>query len=256
MTQKAETNIVVSGEQVTAVVLAGGLGTRLRTVVADRPKVLAQVSGRPFIEYILDQVISAEVKQAVLCVGYLAEQIEEQLGSKYKALQLSYSREKALLGTAGALRFALQQVKTEYLMVMNGDSYCECDFSEFLRFHFSMQSRASMLLTKVGDTRRYGRVLVGERGEISAFEEKGINDGEGWINAGTYLIHRDLIKEIPLGRTISLEREIFPNWIGKSFFGFCMPQGKFIDIGTPQSYEQAQDMFEGEAKDNSALIEG
>lgn len=247
-----ETKIVDVAEQVTAVVLAGGLGTRLRTVVADRPKVLAEVSGRPFIEYILDQIISAQVKRAVLCVGYLAEQVEAHLGKQYKSLELSYSYEKALLGTGGAIRYALQQIDSEQLMIMNGDSFCECDFQGFAGFHFAMQSKASILLTKVSDTRRYGRVLVDDRGAISAFEEKGLNDGEGWINAGTYLITRALIKEIPLGRTISLEREIFPRWVGKGFFGFCAPDGKFIDIGTPQSFEQAQDMFD----EPSAAVEG
>lgn len=233
----------------TAVILAGGLGTRLREVVADRPKVLAEVNGRPFLEYLLDQIIETGMRKAVLCTGYMAEQIESLFGDRYRTLELSYSQEQALLGTAGALRFALPKITTDTIFVMNGDSYCEFDFDSFAHHHFASQAKASLLLKKIDSVQRYGQVHVDSTGKIKTFEEKGLNQGEGWINAGIYLLSAAWLRDIPLGRNISLEREIFPTWIGKEFYGVPQQEGAFIDIGTPSSLIQAQKLFAGTRTD-------
>jgi NDP-sugar pyrophosphorylase family protein len=237
------TSIIDPAQSITAVVLAGGLGTRLRSVVADKPKVLAEVSGKPFLEYVLDQIVPTGITQVVLCIGHLAEQIQAHFGTSYRGLSIKYSHERSLLGTAGALRYALEHVSTENLLVMNGDSYAEFSFDAFASFHFSKHADASILLTQVNDARRYGQVTLCDDNAISTFEEKGLGQENGWINAGIYLIHRNLIQALPLGHSLSLEREVFPTWLGKSFFGFQAKDAVFIDIGTPQSFAAAQGLF-------------
>lgn len=237
------TTIIDPAKNITAVVLAGGLGTRLRSVVADKPKVLANVSGKPFLEYVLDQIVPTGITQVILCIGHLAEQIQAHFGSSYRGLSIKYSHERSLLGTAGALRYALEHISTENLLVMNGDSYAEFSFDSFASFHFSKQANASILLTRVNDARRYGQVTLCKNGAICTFEEKGLGQENGWINAGIYLINRKLIQALPLGHIISLEREVFPTWLGKAFFGYQAKEAVFIDIGTPQSFADAQGLF-------------
>lgn len=234
---------VSSLAQIDALILAGGLGTRLRTLIADRQKTIVDVSGRPFLEYLLDQLIESAVQRVILCIGHLADQVETHFGSRYHGLEIEYSREQALLGTAGALRFALPLIKSRDVLVLNGDSYCDADLGHFLGQHQARQSEASILLTEVEDTKRFGRVNIDEAQRITSFEEKGAIEGPGLINAGIYLLNTSLIREIPLGRNLSLERDLFPNWINRAFHGFPGGGGKFIDIGTPASYQQAQQIF-------------
>lgn len=237
----AHTLVIEPSENATAIILAGGLGTRLRAVVANKPKVMAEVCGRPFLEFILDQVIACGIKQAVICVGYLADQIENHFATRYKSLELKYSREQALLGTGGAIRFALEHVGTEYALVLNGDSYCNFEFQPFANFHFSKQAKASVLLTEVADAQRYGRVILQADDKIQSFEEKGAHTREAWINAGIYFFAIEILKDIALGRQVSLEREVFQDWISKGvLYGYKCEEALFIDIGTPQSFAQAQ----------------
>jgi len=229
----------------TAVILAGGLGARLRSVVTDRPKVLAPVQGKPFIAYILDQLAKAGIKDVILCTGYLGEQVKATLGSTYGSLRLVYSQEKELLGTGGAVRLALPLIKTDPLLVMNGDSYCEADLQAFYRQHQTTQADASLLLAPLPDTRRYGRVEVEENGCILRFMEKGQSTSAGWINAGIYLLSRLFLQAIPAGQAISLEKDVFPDWIGRGLFGFPSSGsgGRFLDIGIPEDYAIAEEFF-------------
>jgi len=229
---------------VTAVVLAGGLGTRLRSVVSDRPKVLADVAGQPFLERIFDQVRDCGITKVVVCTGYMAEQIEQLYGGKYRELEIVFSRERALLGTAGAVRFAYDLISTERALVLNGDSFCDFDYETFYTAHIEQDAEASLLLTYADDCSRYGSVAIGEDCGISSFIEKSATAGRGLINAGVYLINCSLIREIPPGRVLSLEKDIFPGWIGRRFFGHASARPTFIDIGTPQSLRQAQALFE------------
>lgn len=224
---------------VTAVILAGGLGTRLRSVVADRQKVMAQVCGRPFLAFLLDQLHSAGISYTVLCTGYKSEQIEEEFGNSYKGMRLAYSRETESLGTAGAIRLALPLIESPTTIVMNGDSFCDADLSEFESFHRNRNAECSLLLVEVPDTERYGRVILDDESWIASFDEKGAHKGAGWINAGIYLLGRSLIESIPVGRAVSIEREVFPRWTGRGLFGY-RSRGKFLDIGTPESYSIAE----------------
>ena len=229
--------------EVTAVILAGGLGTRLRAAVSDRPKVLADVAGQPFLERIFEQLSRFGIRKAVVCTGYMAEQIEHLYPASFRDLAISYSREHALLGTAGAVRFALEPITTDRALVLNGDSFCDFEYAAFKSFHEAKDADASILLTYVDDCSRYGSVVLDVNGKVDSFIEKSGAGGAGFINAGVYMMERALIKEIPPGRVLSLEKDIFPKWIGRPFFGHASNAPMFIDIGTPQSFQHAQSLF-------------
>jgi len=225
-----------------AVILAGGLGTRLHPVVSDRPKVLAPVGDRPFLTYLFDQLVEAGISQVTLCIGHLGEQIFQTFGDAYQSLQLSYSWETELLGTGGGLRLALPQLTASTILVMNGDSFCQVDLEQFWQWHQQIQAHASLLLTHVPDTSRYGRVELTPDHQISRFQEKDQQAGPGWINAGIYLVGRSLLATIPPAQVISLESQIFPQWVGHGLYGYCN-HGQFLDIGTPESYRLAAQLF-------------
>ncbi|NER01516.1 MAG: NTP transferase domain-containing protein [Okeania sp. SIO3C4] len=228
---------------VTAAILGGGLGTRLRSVVADRPKVIAEVGNKPFLAYLLEQLANAGVKKVVICTGYLGEQIKATFGNSYGSLDLIYSQEPSQLGTAGALRLALPLLESDSVLVLNGDSYCDANLKDFWSWHLTKGAEATLLLTQVSDTKRYGRVQVDEEGQLLSFAEKVESSGPGWINAGVYLFKRHLLLTIPENRPVSLERELFPKWLGINFYGYCTPSARFLDIGTPQSYSTAVDFL-------------
>jgi NDP-sugar pyrophosphorylase family protein len=232
--------------EVTAVILAGGLGTRLRPVVADRPKVLAEVSGRPFLAYLLDQLVQVGLTDVVLCTGYLGEQVEAAFRKKYHSLHLSYSKEPVFLGTGGALRLALPLLKSDSALVMNGDSFCGADLTAFWLWHLLQKANCTLLLSEATDRTRYGRVAVDGKGRVVRFIEKDGHGELGWINAGIYLIRREFLLAIPEGGPVSLEREVFPSWVGRGLFAY-MGQGRFIDIGIPEAYAEAGKVLAMEA---------
>lgn len=229
-------------EDVPAVILAGGLGTRLRSVVTDRPKVLATVCGKPFLAYLLDQVAAAGIKRAVLCVGYCNEQIQAAFGEAYDGVQLTYSRESVPLGTAGALRLAARQIQSEAFIALNGDSFCQVDLQDLWLWHHVRNAKSTLVLTHVSDTVRYGRVLLASDGTIMGYEEKASAAGAGWVNAGVYVLHSGMVRAIPQGRAVSLEREVLPGWAGQGLYGY-QSRGRFLDIGTPDSYATADQFF-------------
>ena len=233
---KQQENIV----NITATILVGGLGTRLRSVVADSPKVLAVINERPFLSYLLDKLVNAGVERAVLCTGYMSDKIKSQFGTKYGPLSLYYSEEKTALGTAGALKHAEIFFKSDMLLVMNGDSYCDVNLTDFWIWHCKRKPAGSIVLVKVHEANRYGSIQCDDYEKISMFEEKSRRGTEGWINAGIYLLNKKLIQAIPDKRFVSLEKEMFPNWIvQESLLGYHH-NGMFVDIGVPSDLEKAK----------------
>lgn len=228
--------------EVTAAILAGGLGTRLRSVVADRPKVLAEVGGRPFLAYLLDQLAEAGVRDVVLCTGYLGGQVRAMFGESYRSLGLAYSQESSPLGTGGTLRLAFPFFRSDTVLVMNGDSFCEADLRTLWAWHCARGAEATLVLTEMADTRRYGRVHVNADGLVLGFDEKGDQSVRGWISAGIYLLHHRLLRAIPESGAVSLEREMFPSWVGRGLYGY-RSEGRFLDIGTPETYAMAELFF-------------
>jgi NDP-sugar pyrophosphorylase family protein len=228
----------------TVAILAGGLGTRLRPAVGDRPKVLAPVHHRPYLTYLLNRLAGASIREVVLLTGYRAEQVSRALGTTYRGMKLIYVPEPSPLGTGGAVRGALPRLAGPVILLMNGDSFCDVDLAAFREFHCRKAADVSLVLAEVTDACRFGRVQLGRGGQVLRFGEKEPGNTGGWINAGIYLLNRDLIEEIPDGRPVSLERELFPTWLGGGLrvYGY-RSGGRFIDIGTPESFAEAEAFF-------------
>ncbi len=235
--------MAVHGRNVTAAILAGGLGTRLRPVIGNHAKVVAQVGGRPFLGYVFDQLIDAGVSRAVVCVGFRAGEIVEAFGDRYGKLAIEYSREQTPLGTGGALRRAMPRLDSPSVLVLNGDTYCIGGLGDLVRWHERHRASCSMLLSHRDDTRASGRVRLSRDGMIEAFDEKTADASPGWVSAGAYVMDRGFIGGIPAGRTVSLERDILPACAAKHLRGFRAKED-FLDIGTREGLVDAEAYFE------------
>lgn len=223
-----------------AIILAGGTGTRLRSVVADRPKPLAIVAGRPFLDWLILSLRAHGVRDIVLSTGYQGGLIERTFSDgSALGVRLRYSHETQPLGTAGAIRLALSLIDGDTFFVLNGDSYCRMDFGALALAHKQQQARATLCLTQVDDCARYGAVELDANNRITAFAEKGAKMGAGWINAGVYALGRAVIEPLALNQPASIERDVFPALTGAGLFGFAA-QPPFLDIGTPESYHASE----------------
>jgi NDP-sugar pyrophosphorylase family protein len=231
-------------EKTDAVILAGGLGKRLRVVVSDRPKPMAEINGRPFILYLFDQLIEVGLSRVIVSTGYLRDYFRRELGTRYRTLEIVYSEEQLSLGTAGALKLATKHLTSENVLVMNGDTYLDVDFVDFFSCHCRWQSEVTLALTTTDCKTQFGQVEIDVGGEITRFDEKSIGQGDdNWVNAGYYFIQTDTIKNIPTSYPLSLERDLFPSLTKTKFYGY-KTSGKFVDIGTPQSLQHAQFLLE------------
>jgi D-glycero-alpha-D-manno-heptose 1-phosphate guanylyltransferase len=209
------------------------------------------VLGKPFLAHLLDQLAKAGLERVVLLTGFRGEQVREAFGDRYGTLALDYSVETEPLGTAGALRLALPKLfpaaarkyATQSVLVLNGDSYCDADLRGFRAFHGKSRADGSLVLAQVADTARFGKVETAANHRLLRFLEKQEAGGPGAINAGIYLLNRPLVEEIPEDRAVSIEREMFPEWFRtRKMLGFAC-EGAFLDIGTPESYQAAEQFF-------------
>lgn len=227
-----------------AVILVGGLGTRLRTVVGDRPKPMALVNGKPFLEILIAQLSRAGIRNVVLCVGYRADFIEAHFGNgSNHGMRIQYAREEQLLGTAGAVRNALDMVTSDPFFILNGDSYCTVDFSQLLAHHRARHAAATIVAVQTTDSSRYGTLRLREDGVIEGFLEKTPAPGPGWINAGVYLMQQAVLRSLPAGKPWSMERDVFPALVEQDSLHSIKTAGTFIDIGIPSELERAQVLF-------------
>ena len=229
-------------QEVTGVILAGGMGTRLRQVVSDRPKVMAKIKGKPFIAYLLDQLVEANIERVIISTGYMADTVEDNIGRSYNNIRIEYSKEEVPLGTAGALKLAGRTVNTEYCLVMNGDSYTEFNDTTLYLAHKQKNANITLVVKALDETDRFGVVCKNENNEIIDFMEKASNKGAGFINTGVYLMKTSVIHKIPKKTPCSLEYDFFPSMIGKSIYS-DETKGDFIDIGTPKSFAHAERFF-------------
>lgn len=223
-------------QKIQAVILAGGFGTRLRPKVADRNKVAADVNGKPFIEYLLNRLAIFGFDEVIICSGYKHDDLHARLGDQYRHLPLIYSKETAPLGTAGALRHALPRFTSDFVVVLNGDSYCDLDYNQMIHHHCNRSSTVTLAGVWVGDASRYGTIVMDSDDKLLEFKEKKQGAGCGFINAGVYVISTELIASLPGGRQISLEKECFPQWAANGHIDVFTSRGPFIDIGTIEAY--------------------
>jgi NDP-sugar pyrophosphorylase family protein len=226
-------------QDIQAILLVGGMGTRLRSVVPSAPKPLAAVGDRPFLELLIHQLRSQGIRHLVMCTGYLAEQVEAEFGDGHDwGVTIQYSKESQPMGTAGAVKLAQPYLQgARDFLVLNGDSFAEVDFAGLVGFHREHRGLASMAVLQVQDASRYGTVQVGPGLRVTGFVEKG-KSGPGPVNAGIYVFDQSVLKHIPEGPA-SLEKDVFPQLLDRGVYALEQP-GMFIDIGTPEDYARAQ----------------
>ena len=233
-----------------AILLCGGLGTRLRSVVSDRPKPMADIAGKPFLHYLVKMLSESGVRHLIFALGYMGEQIEAyfQSGEEY-GLSISYSYEDSPLGTGGAIRNALSKVSGENVLVLNADTYFHTDYESLLREQLKNKAAMTIASRKIEDISRYGAILKDESGRILRWNEKMSSDQAeaprlGEINGGIYVMQKSLIKKIPEGKQ-SLENDCIPVWLEDGLYLQAVPSdGYFMDIGIPEDYAQFKEDVE------------
>ena len=224
-----------------ALILAGGAGTRLRSVLGDNlNKPMAPIANKPFLEYLVMWLRKQDIGDIILCVGYKADLIQSYFGEGERwDVHLEYSRETEFLGTGGALKLAEDLVHGNEFMVLNGDSFLDVDLGELARFHHEVSATATLALAQVDNAQRFGSVRLDDAHRIVGFAEKDNEARAGLINAGIYMLSREVLGMIPPRQVCSLEREVFPALIARNLCGLPFP-GFFIDIGVPADYERLQ----------------
>lgn len=231
---------------VTAIILAGGLGTRLRSAVPDLPKPMAPLDGRPFLEHQMDYWIGQGVRRFILSVGYKHELIEKHFGTSYRSAEVTYAVEAAPLGTGGGLLLALDRAPASGpWLVLNGDTFFDVNLAELRRFHEAKQAQITLSLFPVESNTRYTGVEIDEEQRITRL--KAASDGRRqFINGGVSLLGESALFGLPyrVGDRASFESDILERalQVGKRLYGYSS-RGKFIDIGVPEDYARAADLL-------------
>ncbi len=231
-------------QPVKTLLLVGGEGTRLRSVLPETPKPLAGVCGRPFLELLIQQLRTQGIRSLILCTGYRAEQVETALGDgSGLGVDIDYSREREALGTGGAVKLAARYLQgVDEFLVLNGDSFLEVDFHRLVEFHRGHGGVASIAAVPVLHTGRYGALRLDPNQRVTRFAEKSSSDGPGLVNAGVYVFSHSILEYIPEG-PVSLEKDVLPHLLKLGVYA-SEQRGIFIDIGTPTDYARAQGLYD------------
>jgi D-glycero-alpha-D-manno-heptose 1-phosphate guanylyltransferase len=230
----------------TAIILAGGFGTRLKTVVSDLPKPMAPVNGQPFLNYQFRYLEHFGIKNVILSTGHLADKIKDHYKNKFEGLNILYSHENSPLGTGGGIRLAMEHTREKEIIVLNGDSFFDVNLNYFFQKHKENSSQVSIALRMVSNASRYGRIEIDQQNRIVSFLEKSSEESAGLINGGVYILERELfIGQTKGGTNFSIEKDFFQANTGKiKMMGFPF-EGYFIDIGIPEDYTKAQNDLKG-----------
>jgi len=220
-----------------AIILAGGLGTRLQKVLPNVPKPMALIQGRPFLEFVLTHLSINGFQHAILSLGYRAEIIKDFFGAYFLGMKLSYVVEDSPLGTGGGMRLAVQKSVENHVYVLNGDTFLDLDFCRIEKLWQSSKI-PTIVVRPVQDSSRYGKITF-EDGRITGFIEKGV-PGPGFMNAGCYIMPQGAIDVFVPGEPFSFELDYLVKEIARGSVGYCLEDGYFIDIGVPEDYERAK----------------
>jgi D-glycero-alpha-D-manno-heptose 1-phosphate guanylyltransferase len=231
-------------KDIDVVILCGGKGTRLQPVISDRPKALAAFGDTTFLDILLASLQESGFIRFILCVGYMKEQIKDRFKNNAKYPPILFSEENEPLGTGGALKNAQSLIQSETFMVLNGDSICNINFSDFYSFHKNRGALLSMALVQNKDTKDFGSVAVNESGEITGFKEKNVSSHPSLINAGIYFMQNEIFAYMPRSAKFSLELDFFPGIAGEQCAGFII-NSELIDIGIPERYANAVRLIGG-----------
>jgi D-glycero-alpha-D-manno-heptose 1-phosphate guanylyltransferase len=226
-----------------AIILAGGLGTRLNTVVKDIPKALAPVNGKPFMDYQLDYLQVFGIEKVILSVGYLHAKIINHYGDKYDDIAIEYAIENEPLGTGGGLKLAMEKAEDPVVFVLNGDTFFHIDYMKLLNAHRSKESKFTIVLREVDDVSRYGCIERDENRRITGFWEKNKKSGPGFINGGVYVVNKRFFMLQGLPDKFSLEIDFFEKIYKTEKIYGILCRRYFLDIGIPEDYAKAQDDF-------------
>lgn len=235
-----------------AVILCGGQGKRLQPVVSATSKVMADISGRPFLDIVIAHLKKQGVRRVILCTGYKAGQIEDYYRKNPQGLTFEFSRESDPLGTGGALKNAQYFIESDPFLIFNGDSFCGVDLNAFLDFHQSRLARASVVVSssrreepagRAKDASAFGKIILDGDVKVMGFREKETAEAGHGVNAGVYCFNEDVFSFMPETKRFSLEYDLFPALVGKGFYGFCVDT-PFYDIGTPERYDAARQALE------------
>ena len=226
-----------------AVILAGGFGTRLKNVIADIPKPMALINGKPFLEYLLRYLEKNGISRIILSVGYKAEYIINYFGDRYRTIDLIYAIENDPLKTGGGIKNSVIRANNEDILIVNGDTFFNINIQDFFAFHRKKMAVLSVALRTMADGSRYGSIHIDNNNRITGFHEKKENSKNVLINCGTYILSKRSFLDKPFPSRFSFEKEYLEaEFKNSSFFGKEY-QGYFIDIGIPSTYEQAQTDF-------------
>lgn len=222
-----------------AIILAGGLGTRLRSILTDTPKPMAPVNGEPFLCHVINYLEQYGYDKITLSVGYLHKAISDYFGHSYHNVSISYAIEEEPLGTGGGIALSLAKCSNDNVVVVNGDTLFKADINALERFHHEHDATLSIVLRHVDDTSRYGSVTIGKDGQITQFTEKGNASGPGLINGGIYMLNKRLMG-LPHPTRFSFEKDIMERHFTTERFYGIRSNAYFIDIGIPEDYCRAQ----------------
>lgn len=225
-----------------AIVLAGGLGTRLRSVVNNVPKPMALVCNRPFLVYIFEYLLKQDIKHIILSVGYKFEIIKNFFGNQYKNIKITYAIENQPLGTGGAIKNSLIKTNQKEVFILNGDTFFNINLKDFYNFHKNKKSNLTIVLKKINQTDRYGIIEIDQNNKIVSFLEK-VKRKNVLINGGIYLINKDFFLTLASENKFSFEKDFIEKYYQKyDFYGLPFNE-YFIDIGIPQDYARANKEF-------------
>lgn len=227
-----------------AIILAGGFGTRLQTVVNDVPKPMAPVNGRPFLDYIFLYLKHYGIMHVVLSTGYLAHKVSDRYKNQFEGIRVSYAVEETPLGTGGGIRLAMEQCDTEHVVVLNGDSFFDVDLKAYYKQYEGCGPAAALALRKVQNAARYGTISLGADQGIISFKEKDSMEKPGLINGGVYILNTAIyLATTRADKAFSIEKDFFETRLTDIMLCGFEHGGYFIDIGIPEDYSQAQEDF-------------
>jgi D-glycero-alpha-D-manno-heptose 1-phosphate guanylyltransferase len=226
-----------------SIVLAGGQGTRLRAIVPDLPKPMADIAGRPFLWWLMTRLSQQRVGRVILSVGYKSHAIQDYFGTAFGGMEISYVVEKEPLGTGGAMKYALEKASLPLVIVLNGDSYADISLQGLLCRFGSASTNLGVAVTYLNDSGRYGSLVIEENtNTITGFSEKQ-GPAAGYINAGVYCLRRDIFVEYSAPAKFSFERDFLPKKLGVIRPLALKGLRAFIDIGVPEDYALAQSLI-------------
>lgn len=222
-------------KHVDAVILTGGKGTRLRSVVKDRPKTMAEVNGVPFLDILLESLSKQGVERVVLCTGYMSDYIENYYFNKSNDYVIVFSNEKCPLGTGGAIKNAERLINSDPFVILNGDSFCEINYDNFLQYHREKNALITIVVSRLEDSGDYGKIVLDNENRIIEFSEKAEFQKEAYVNAGIYCMSKLALRFMPATGFFSLEKDFFLSVLSNHIYAYIVEQS-FIDIGTPERF--------------------